>query len=95
MIKHLVFFKLEDNSEQNKQVVANRVMQIKDKISLIKHFEVGVNVTDEDRAYDLAIVSDFASLQDVHAYAVHPIHVELVKYLKSINTLTKIVDYEY
>ncbi len=95
MIKHIVFFELEDNSIENKQVVKNKIMEMKGKILLLKHLEVGINITDESRAYDLALVSDFDSVEDLQAYAIHPLHVEVVKYLKSINTISKIVDYQY
>lgn len=95
MIKHIVFFELEDNSQENKELIKDKIMALKDKISAIKHLEVGINFSDEERAFDLALVSDFNSKEDLKSYAVHPLHVEVIKYLKSKNTITKVVDYEY
>ncbi|MBE0492515.1 MAG: Dabb family protein [Sulfurospirillum sp.] len=95
MVKHIVFFKFEDNSAEHKQLVHDKIMFLKDKITVLKHLEVGINFSPEERAFDLALISDFASKEDLASYAIHPLHVELVTYLKSVNTITKVVDYEY
>jgi len=95
MIKHIVFFKLEDDSKEKKELIKNKIMSLKDKIDIIKHIEVGLNFSEEDRAYDLALISDFESLEDLKSYAINPLHVEVINYIRSINTVTKVVDYEY
>lgn len=95
MIKHIVFLKLEDNSEQNKQVFQDKIMSMKGEIDILKHIEVGINFANEERAYDLALITDFQTKEDLQSYAVNPIHVEVIKFLKSKNTITKVVDYEY
>ena len=64
-------------------------------IAELKHIEVGINFTKEERAYDLSLLSDFESKEDLQSYAINPLHVEVVNYLKSKNTITKVVDYEY
>jgi len=95
MIKHIVFLKLEDNSQKHKKFVQEKIMSMKDKISELKHIEVGINFADEERAYDLSLISDFDTKKDLQSYAINPLHVEIIKYLKSKNTITKVVDYEY
>jgi hypothetical protein len=95
MIKHIVFLKLEDNSMENKQVFKNKIMSLKGKIDVLKYIEVGINFSQEDRAYDLSLITDFETKEDLQTYAVDPIHVEVLKFLKSKNTRTKVVDYEY
>ena len=64
MIKHIVFFKLEDNSEANKEAVKARIIGMKGKIDVLKHIEVGVNFSPEERAFDLALVTDFETKED-------------------------------
>lgn len=93
MIKHIVFFKLQDSSEANKKAVKERIMSMQGKIDYLRHLEVGVNFSTEERAFDLALVSEFDNKEDLAKYASDPIHVEIVNYLKSINTITKVVDY--
>ncbi|WP_263833365.1 Dabb family protein [Sulfurospirillum oryzae] len=95
MVKHIVFFKLPDNSEANKQAVKDRIMSMQGKLDLVKHLEVGINFSPEERAFDVALVSDFETKEDLQTYATHPIHVEVVNFIKSLSAVSKVVDYEY
>ena len=95
MVKHIVFLNLKDNSEEDKKFVQEKIMSMKGKIEVLKHLEVGINFADEERAYDMALVSDFENKEGLQSYAVNPLHVEVIKYLKATNTVTKVVDYEY
>ena len=95
MVKHIVFMKLKDNSDQNKHIAKEKIMSMKGKIDVLKHIEVGLNFSPEERAYDLALVTEFDSKEDLKTYATHPEHLPIIAYLKSIETVTKVVDYEY
>lgn len=95
MIKHVVFFKLVDNSEANKEDIKRRFMSMEGKIEGMQNLEVGINFSTEDRAFDLVLFCDFDTKEGLRFYATHPIHVAIVNYLKSIETLIKVVDYEF
>lgn len=95
MIKHIVFLKLEDNSDEHKKIVQDKLMSMKGKIEVLKHIEVGINFSKEERAYDVALISDFETKKDLQSYAADPLHVEIINYLKSVDTISKVVDYEY
>ena len=95
MVRHIVFFKLEDNSDTNKQRVKDRIMSMQGKMDFVKHLEVGINFSPEERAFDLALISDFETREDLNTYATHPIHVDVVNFIMSLNTVSKVVDYEY
>ncbi|MDD3324718.1 MAG: Dabb family protein [Sulfurospirillaceae bacterium] len=95
MVRHIVFFKLEDASKENKKYIQEILLSMKGKIEVLCNLEVGVNFSPEERAFDVALISDFSSKDDLGIYAKHPVHVEIVNYLKSIHTLTKVVDYEF
>ena len=95
MVRHIVFLKLEDNSFANKKVVQERIMSMQGKIDVLKHLEVGIDFSPEERAFDLALVSDFDDKEGLNAYAINPLHLEVISFLKSIHTVTKVVDYEF
>jgi len=95
MVKHIVFFKFPDNSEATKQAVKDRIMSMQGKLDFVKHLEVGINFSTEERAFDVALVSDFETKEDLQTYATHPIHVEVVNFIKSLGAVSKVVDYEY
>ncbi len=95
MVKHIVFFKLEDNALSHCEEVKNRLLTMKENIEVLKNIEVGINFADEERAYDLALLTDFESEKDLTIYAKHPFHQDIVTYMKSIALSSKVVDYKY
>ena len=95
MVKHIVFFKLSDNSDKNKNLVKSKLLSLKEKVEVLKDIEVGVNFADEDRAYDIALLTDFDSEDDLSTYAVHPYHLEVVDFIKSVAVSSKVVDFKY
>jgi hypothetical protein len=95
MIKHIVFFKLQDNSDEHKNKIKSMLMGLKQKISQLQHIEVGLNFDESDRAFDLALITDFKSKEDLSIYQAHSSHQEVVSYLKSCQTVSKVVDYEF
>ena len=95
MVKHIVFFKLSDNSEANKQALKDRIMSMQGKLNFMKHLEVGINFSTEERAFDVVLINDFETKEDLQMYATHPIHLEVVNFIKSLGVISKVVDYEY
>jgi purine/pyrimidine-nucleoside phosphorylase len=94
MIKHIVFFKLSKQGMKQRDAIVEKLNNLKDEIESIRALEVGVNFTDEERAFDIAltvIVDNKDALQD---YASHEKHVEFVTFIKSLDTVAKVVDYE-
>ncbi len=95
MIRHVVFFKLNDNSKENKQRVRNIIEALKEKIGVIRFYQVGINFSNEERAYDLALISDFDTKDNLDIYAKHPDHLKVIEQLKQEGVKTKVVDFEY
>ncbi len=95
MVKHIVFFKLEDNSLENCEQVKQRLLTLKEHIDVLKNIEVGINFAQEDRAYDLALLTDFNSKEDLDIYAKHPFHQDIISFIKTVALTSKVVDYKY
>lgn len=95
MIKHIVFFKLSDKSDDNKELVKKRLLTMKLKINILNNIEVGLNFSNEDRAYDIVLITGFNSKDDFKNYAVDPYHIEIVAYMKSVAVSSKVVDFKY
>ena len=92
MVTHIVFFKFK-NKEQA-QGARNILLSMEGKISQLKGIEVGIDVMNTERSYDLALITKFDSLEDVLSYGVNEYHVnEVIKYLKPMIESTKTVDY--
>lgn len=93
MIKHIVFFKLPSNNKTMLQTVAHKLKTL-DAIPYVKSLEVGINFSKEQRAYDISMIVSFENKKDFHCYEVDIEHKKVVDYLKSLDILSKVVDYE-
>ncbi len=95
MVKHIVFIKLKDPTWEAKEELKERLLSMKNEIDLLKAIEVGLNFSEEDRAYDVALLTDFESKDDLKKYATHPYHLKVIEYIKGVALSSKVVDYIY
>ena len=98
MIRHIVMFKLkktqsEDSLEGIKNEIKLRLESLPGKIDVIRTMEVGINVVTSDRAFDLALISSFDSLDDLETYRMHPAHQEVVSYIGGVKDQSAAVDF--
>lgn len=99
MVKHIVLFKLKNEiSATEKLAVMNQFKQaieaLPATISVIRSIEVGLNMNPAE-TWDIALYSEFDSLDDMKLYAAHPDHVVAAKLLADVKESRSCVDYEY
>lgn len=99
MVKHIVLFKLKESATQEqKQEVMNAfklaIEALPETIPFIRKVEVGLNMNKEE-SWNIALYSEFDSLDDVKKYAVHPDHVAAAKLLAELKQDRSCVDYEF
>jgi hypothetical protein len=94
MIKHLVIFKFKDTDPALVNEAKAKLMSLPPLIAEIVDFEVGINIGDDARAYDMVLVSTFESLDTLKVYQDHPEHVAVVQALKPNFESVVTVDYE-
>ncbi|KAA6331439.1 hypothetical protein EZS27_019947 [termite gut metagenome] len=98
MVKHIVLFKLKEDVPQNEKIslmtkFKEAIESLPAKISGIRKIEVGFN-TNPGESWHIAIYSEFNSLEDVQAYAIHPEHVAAGKIIAGIREIRACVDYQ-
>lgn len=79
MIKHVVCFKLKDNSAVEKQIAKEVLCSMQGKVPQIQDLFVGINFLESERSYDVileVLLQDRAALD---AYQADPYHVSVVK----------------
>ncbi|GAB4183549.1 MAG: Dabb family protein [Calditrichia bacterium] len=99
MIKHIVMWKMKKELAGNEKNAALSLMKsqlegLKEDIPLIRFLEVGLNFNKSDAAYDIVLVTDFQSKEDLNAYQVHPAHQKVVEFVRSVTEKRVVVDYE-
>ena len=101
MIKHIVMWKFKEEAEgkskaENIGIVKKDLEALKGVIPQITNdFEVGINFTEADTAYDAVLVSSFISKEDLLAYRNDPRHKKAAGYNKKVRSERVVVDYEY
>lgn len=94
MVVHIVMFKFKgDNREQNILKTKEMLEALLSDIKELRSMEVGINFTDSERAFDMSLYSTFDTKQGLEAYAVHPSHLKVVEFIKSVTLESKVVDY--
>jgi len=98
MVKHIVLFKLKaDAPETEKLIVAQSfkraIESLPGVIPFIRQVHVGININPAE-TWDIALYSEFDTLADVKAYAVHPAHVAAAAILAPLKESRSCVDYE-
>ncbi len=98
MVKHIVLFKLrKEITPEEKAVVMskfkNAIEALPEKIPFIRQIEVSFNINPVE-TFDIALYSEFDSLEDVKAYAVHPDHKAAGAILADVKEARACVDYE-
>lgn len=99
MVKHIVLFKLKDEVPETDKLVAmtsfkEAIEALPAKISVIRKIEVGLNMNPKE-SWQIALYSEFESLEDVQLYAAHPDHIAAGKILADVKENRACVDYQF
>lgn len=96
MIKHVVCFKLKDNSPQSCQSAKDVLMSMQGKVPLIRDIYVGIDFLHSERSFDVileVLLDDARALDD---YQIDPYHADVVKtYMQKVRVDSITVDYDF
>lgn len=95
MIRHVVMFKLKpDVSKTQRDEWLEMSRRVHGQIDLVRAYSIGEDLLHLPRSYDVAVVADFDSLDDVRAYADDPAHLSAVELSRSLSEHIASVDFE-
>lgn len=98
MLRHVVTWKLSsaDAAERSAQAaeVARRLNALGGVVPQLRSISAGANAVYPDVNWDVTLVADFDSVEDLEAYAVHPAHEEVAVYIRSVVASRVAVDFE-
>jgi hypothetical protein len=96
MLKHVVFMKFKEGvTDAEIAGLENALGGLPAKISEIKGLQCGRDIVRSERSYDFSLVSDFADLESMKRYQVHPDHLPVIAMVKSLSASLLAVDFEY
>jgi len=94
MVKHIVMFKLAENTPENLDNAVNALNGMQGKIETLRFLEVGRNYSASERSYDLVLTTHFDDKEGLETYASHENHLPVIKLIKSLCSHSVVVDYE-
>jgi len=91
MLTHIVFIKFPDQTLAAE--ARKRLLSMAGKIPSLLSIEAGVDITRSGRSWDLALLTRFADQAGLDAYAIHPVHQEVLVFIRENATGSAAVDY--
>ena len=96
MVVHIVMIKFKESEEKNARI--ERAKELIDALTgtvpSLRSMETGINFSPEERAMDLVLTATFDDRRGLEEYAVHPEHLKVIDYIKSVADYSRVVDYE-
>ena len=99
MIRHVVMWKFKENAEgktkeENMAIVTEKLYALLPVISELKKMEIGADISHTEMSMDLMLLTEFDSVADMKAYAVHPAHVAVSTYVRKVVESRVVLDAE-
>ncbi len=99
MIKHIVMWTLKDFAEgkskaENAAIIKEKLENLKSMIKEIKFIEVGINFNSSKFAHDVALYSEFNTIEDLGVYQSHPEHLKAGEFVVKVIEQRAVADYE-
>jgi hypothetical protein len=96
-LRHVVTWKVAGDTQQErdriKAELRDRLMTLPPQIDVIGRFEVGVNGLGAADNFDVVLISEFDDEDALHAYIEHPVHQEVVAFVRANTVNRSGVDY--
>ena len=87
----------EEVSDQSKKESAELIKSALEKlpplISQIVSYEVGINLQDGDRTFDVVLISEFQNQNGFESYRSHPEHIKAVETIRELTQKAHFVDF--
>ena len=100
MIRHVVMWKFKENAEgrtkkENMELVRERLLALPTLIKEIRRLEVGFDQKGTASSYDVMLLTEFDSMEDLEAYIIHPDHQKVAPIVLPVTEARAVVDSEF
>lgn len=98
MIRHLVLWKLADDAVDDKEVIVAELEQrfgaLVPVIDGLERLEIRADIGETDGNWDVLLDADYRDTAALDAYQVHPEHVTVAAYVRSVVTARACIDFD-
>ena len=93
MLRHIVMYKLKDNSDAAKQALVDKFMSMDGIVEELIDIKAGADVLMSDRSYDVVLETTFKNRTMMEQYQNNPFHQMVKEYVRSVVEKSHSVDY--
>ena len=93
MVKHVVMYRLKEDCKGEADELNSRFLSMKGKIEGLSDIVSGKDYKKEGRSYDVALICTLDSPEALEKYAVHPVHLPVLAYAKTVVERSHSVDF--
>lgn len=94
MVRHIVLFKLKDNSQQMIDQTKQVLLSMVGKVPQIRDIEVGCDFLHSERSYDIGLIVTLDDAKALDDYQADPYHCEVVKkHMHAVRESSIAIDY--
>lgn len=95
MINHFVLFKFKSGtSAKHIDEFCTRMLELRQRIPEIRKLEIGADILQEKRSWDLLLMMQFSSIDALRRYQMHPAHTEVAEFNNPHLADVAAIDYE-
>lgn len=94
MITNNILIKLKDKNSENVGNARDKLLSMRNKIESLRDLTVQVDIRQDVSSYDILQIAQYDSMEDLEAYIVHPVHIEVSKYMADVIESLAVVCYE-
>ncbi|HKJ68538.1 MAG TPA: Dabb family protein [bacterium] len=99
MFRHVVMWELmakanEKSRQENVREMKRRLEALPAVIPQIQDYEVGINAGGSSAAMDIVLISSFRNTEEFEIYRQHPAHQEVLEFIRSVQSMARVVDYQ-
>lgn len=94
-LTHVVMFKLRERTAEAAAPLVQLLRSMEGQIPQLRGIEVGLNIVESTRAYDIVLITRFDNLADMEAYQVHPLHQSVSAQMRAASEAVAAVDFEH
>ncbi|MCB2194810.1 MAG: Dabb family protein [Bacteroidetes bacterium] len=100
MIRHIIMFKFKNvKNDEDRLQKTNKIksffLPLRNIINVVESYEVAINERKTEFSYDVALISEFNTWNDLETYINHPEHKKAIDNCKDIEKEKAVIDYEF
>ncbi|MDF2942239.1 MAG: Dabb family protein [Herbinix sp.] len=94
MVINNLLIKLKESDKDSIDKTREVLLSMKGKINVLLNIQIEADIRRGESSYDILLITHFSTMSDLEAYLIHPVHLEVSKYIAEVIASSAAVCYE-